>query len=85
MAAFPLISRKDLTLLLGRALLDFYGASFLRIRAYLPGHPLADGLVLGFMYLLPKDSSCWRPSRETHKHDGGLEAGKILLGEPFGW
>jgi len=49
--------RKALGLLLGCALVDFYGACFLRIRAYLLGHPVGDGMVLGFLYLLPKDSA----------------------------
>ncbi len=80
-----LVSWKTLGLLLGCALIDFYGASFLTIRAYFLDHPLGDGLVLGFLYLLPKDSGCWRPSRQTDHHDGGREAGKILPGELFGW
>ena len=75
---------KTLGLLLGCALVDFYGECFLRIRAYLLGHPVGDAVVLGFLYVLPKDPGCWRPSRQTDGHDGGLEPGKIRFGELIG-
>jgi len=45
--ASSLVSQKTLGLLLGCALIDFYGACSLRIRAHLLGHSVGDGVVLG--------------------------------------
>ena len=78
------LSWKFLGLILGCALVDFYRASFPRICAYLLDHHLGNGLLLGFLYLLSKDSGCWRPSGQADEHDGGLEPGEILLGKLFG-
>jgi hypothetical protein len=47
--------------------------------AYLLDHLLGDGLLLGFLYFLPKDSGFWRGCRQTDPHDGGLEPGKQYL------
>ena len=52
--------------------------------AYLLDHLLGDGLVLGFLYFLPKDSGFWRGCKQSDNHGGGLEPSKTVPGDRLG-